>query len=822
MKPKKLLNTAFVAVLCLVACTNSNTKNQNTEVSANFDRQVIVRLNAPDQLQAFLETKEAQDLELIDSLITDPIYLFEFQAELSLVDIKANIGLLNQLDMTGYAEQNAASSLSVQERESSSTYQSVSFFPQNQFFTDFNPQQWAMQESDLLESVSRFKSGRMPINPVTVAVIDSGIDTYHKAFSDALWVNTGEIANNQIDDDNNGYVDDVHGYNFASSNNNIYDYDSHGTHVSGIIAARPRFKAGMSGIATQAKLMVLKYAEGSTGSTFAVIKGVEYAAEHGADIINMSLGSEVYSQALYDMVIKAHTKGIFMVAATGNDSKDLGLTPVYPAALNYVLAIAATNQDKTLASYSNYQSHNLWVSKIVALSAPGTQIYSTIPSNSYGYLSGTSMAAPQVAGAVALIKALYPTEDYIAINKRLFYGAERIKGLESKVYEGKKLNVYKSLFQPQPFELADGRPYREEFINGQARFNRYPYANSGDPGVDGNSWATAYKITTAKQLTNIRDQDLDKHFIIMNDIDWNFKTGGVHPNQILKVFNGKLSGQNFAIYNYKMNSNGPGGLFRNLGPNASIINLKFMNASVEAGSNSGILASISKGGIINNVQIQGSIKGDEQVGGLIGYTEGGKINNCYFEGYVEGNHRVGGLTGSANVGTAFFRNHVQAEITGNTAGGITGRISQSEIKQNYSNVLITGRDTLGGIAAYSRYSDIFNSYSQGEVSAQRFTAGGLIGQVNRSTVDKSYSLCSVNSEKYNGGLLGRGRDFIVTSSYYDRSQGNQGAGGIGKSFNELLQAATFQGWFVAGNPWSIPEGYHPVLISIPRTNAAMN
>lgn len=830
MKKNKLWLTTLLFIITLTACENSDDKED-----LNLKRQVIIKLKSSERLKDFMGNSKAQNLKLIDSLKTEPIFLFEFFGDVEFEEVKLSINDLNSLPITEYAEQNSSYDLSTNKVDSvnfgakktknhpssKAQFQSINFFPQNQFYTNFNPQQWSLQESDILESLSRFKSGRIPINSVIVGVIDSGIDTYHRAFNGALWKNTDEIPNNQIDDDNNGYVDDVNGYNFASNNTNIYDYESHGTHVSGIIAARANSKVDMIGVAPKSQLMVLKYSEGITGSSFAVAKAIEYASENGAQIINMSLGSEDYSQTVYDMVLKAHNQGIYMVAAAGNDSKDLGVTPVYPAALPFVLAIAATDENKNLASYSNFQTVNLWVSKIVSLSAPGTQIFSTLPGNRYGYKSGTSMAAPHVAGTAALIRSLYPQEDFVAINKRLFYGAEFIKALETKVYEGKKLNTYKALFQPKDFVLSNGQPYRNEVINGQARLNRYPYANSGDPGVDGTSWDKAFKITTAKQLTNIREQDLDKYFILMNDIDWSFQSGGVHPNQIFKKFEGKLSGQNFAIYNYKMNSNGPGGLFRNLGPNTSIINLKFMNAEVTSGSNSGILASQSKGAIINNIQIQGQITGNQHVGGLIGYTEGGKIVNCYFEGYVKGNHRIGGLTGSSNLGVEFFRNHVQAEITGSTAGGLTGRLSESIIKESYANIKIQGRDTLGGIAAYSRYSDLINTYSQGSVTAQRYTSGGLVGQINRSTVDKSYSLCEVRSEKYNGGLLGRGRDFIVTSSYFDRSVAAVGAGGVGKSLNQLFQKSTFQGWFNPSNPWSIPSGYHPMLVSIPRSNTTL-
>lgn len=233
---------------------------------------------------------------------------------------------------------------------------------------------------------------------VVVAVVDTGVDASHSELSSTMWVNEGEIPGNGIDDDANGFVDDIAGWDFADGDNTPTDLHGHGTHVAGIIAAA-NDGVGTTGVAYGATIMPVRVldADGS-GSLYDVALGIRYAVDNGADVINLSLGGG-YSSSLSSALAYAEQHGVFVVAAAGNDA---GATPVYPAAFSgdlvNVLSVGAYNSADALASFSN----DVGTSGAVQVDAPGVSIYSTLPGNLYGYLSGTSMATPHVAGVAAL------------------------------------------------------------------------------------------------------------------------------------------------------------------------------------------------------------------------------------------------------------------------------------------------------------------------------------------------------------------------------------------------------------------------------------
>ena len=245
-----------------------------------------------------------------------------------------------------------------------------------------------------------------------VAVIDTGVDYNHKDLKANIWVNTKEIPNNGKDDDKNGYIDDVQGWDFVDQagrsciftedctkeDNDPSDINGHGTHVAGIIGAVANNNIGISGIAPETKIMALRagYSSGFGGylKTSDIMQAVNYALDNGADVINMSFagyGLDVMSSLMFS----AYKKGVICVAAAGNSNSS---TPVYPAAISSVIAVGATYDGVSRAYYSNYGS---WVD----ITAPGSSILSTIPNNQYKHKSGTSMAAPIVAGIAALLKA---------------------------------------------------------------------------------------------------------------------------------------------------------------------------------------------------------------------------------------------------------------------------------------------------------------------------------------------------------------------------------------------------------------------------------
>jgi subtilisin family serine protease len=208
---------------------------------------------------------------------------------------------------------------------------------------------------------------------VVVAVIDSGVDYRHPDLSANMWTNTDEIADNGIDDDLNGYVDDVKGWDFNDEDNDPNDADGHGTHVSGTIAAVGNNAVGVTGVSWTSKIMALKFTNTfGLGTTSDAIRAIEYANEKGAEIINCGWGGPDFSKALEDAV---DASSAVVVCAAGNDGSDNDNTPFYPASFTStnIIAVAATDQDDDLAAFSNFGA------KSVDVAAPGTNIYSSEP-----------------------------------------------------------------------------------------------------------------------------------------------------------------------------------------------------------------------------------------------------------------------------------------------------------------------------------------------------------------------------------------------------------------------------------------------------------
>lgn len=242
--------------------------------------------------------------------------------------------------------------------------------------------------------------------PVILAIVDSGVDLDHPDLQANLWTNDDEIANNGIDDDNNGYIDDTIGWDFtgnsssnpgANPDNDPNDQFGHGTHVSGDAAAVTNNNTGIAGIAWNPKIMAVKTGANST-AIFHGYEGIVYAVENGAHIINCSWGGPGGSQFGADTIEFAKTMNVAVVAAAGNDSS---LEPHFPSSYPSVLSVVATNNVYSKAGFSNFGID-------ADISCPGSSISSTTIGGGYGSMSGTSMASPIVAGAACLVKALHP------------------------------------------------------------------------------------------------------------------------------------------------------------------------------------------------------------------------------------------------------------------------------------------------------------------------------------------------------------------------------------------------------------------------------
>src|SRR6266567_7960763 len=281
---------------------------------------------------------------------------------------------------------------------------------------------------------------------VVVGVIDTGIDYNHEDLSANMFRNTADCNSNGIDDDGNGFIDDCYGFDFANNDPDPMDDVLHGTHVAGTIGAVGNNGIGVAGVNWNVKLMACKFLNaGGSGSTDGAVSCLNYLAmmkDRGVNIVatNNSWGGGGFSQALYDAIDAHRQRGILFIAAAGNSALDNDTASFYPA--NYylpnIIAVAATTSTDARASFSNFGR------RTVHLGAPGDQILSTTPNNTYGTLSGTSMATPHVTGVAALLKAQDGTRDWRAIRNLILAGGDNKSSLSNTVTQ-KRLNAFGSL-----------------------------------------------------------------------------------------------------------------------------------------------------------------------------------------------------------------------------------------------------------------------------------------------------------------------------------------------------------------------------------------
>ncbi len=243
-----------------------------------------------------------------------------------------------------------------------------------------------------------------------------------------------------VQDGDKAHPNDIFGWNFVNNTNNPFDYNGHGTNVAGILGAVGNNGIGVVGVDPNVQIMPLQFmgADGS-GSVSNFIQALNYSIQHGAKITNNSWEGAPYSQDLYDAIANAKAHGQIFVAAAGNEGTNNYAIPDYPASfstsLTNVVAVAATTNTDQLAYFSNYGPDS------VALAAPGVNIYSTLPGNQYGAMSGTSMAAPQVAGAMALVWGLHPTWNYVQVIEQVLSTTDKLPSLQGKVETGGRLDL---------------------------------------------------------------------------------------------------------------------------------------------------------------------------------------------------------------------------------------------------------------------------------------------------------------------------------------------------------------------------------------------
>lgn len=310
-------------------------------------------------------------------------------------------------------------------------------------------QAWGLKKTDAARAWSVSKGSR----DIVVAVIDTGTDINHEDLKANYWKNPGETgldargrdkATNGIDDDGNGFVDDVYGWNFVGNNNNLTDNHGHGTHIAGIIGAEAGNGKGISGISPQVSLMILKYYDPKVPTADNLkntVQAIRYAVKMGANIINYSGGGTEYSQEEYDAVAAAERKDILFVAAAGNERSNSDKHHYYPAdyKLKNIISVTAIDPSTEVLSSSNYGTET------VHIAAPGQNILSTLPNNSYGFMTGTSQATAFVTGAAALTMAHKLTFKAEDVKKHILSTGDAVSSLASKTRTSRQLNLYKAL-----------------------------------------------------------------------------------------------------------------------------------------------------------------------------------------------------------------------------------------------------------------------------------------------------------------------------------------------------------------------------------------
>ena len=723
-------------------------------------------------------------------------------------------------------------------------------------------QQWSMDtpglandgdldgDVDGLEALSRLKFGGRSLQPVVVAVIDSGAAIAHPGLRGSLWINPGEVAGNNKDDESNGKVDDIYGWNFVGNNADVTDNNGHGSHVAGIVGAVQYKRDVAVGLAPNARLMILKVAEQSNLDLDKVISAIDYAVDQSAKVINMSLTVRQASTALDDAVTYASDNDVFTVAAAGNSTLDISLpgNATFPClSRNLNACVSATNPDGSRASYSNYSTSLVgsWL-----LAAPGTNIWSTLPpaivAGGYGALDGTSMAAPHIAGVAAVLRGLNPSMDRYSIRGQLHLSADA----------DRRLNYFRAISNPVYRDANDPASYCNSIVDGTPRKWIVPFASSWEPYFDGTTVERSHRICTLQQLfamNNYLSREL--HFALTQDLDWMdinepMRTRiGSATNPFQGSFNG--AGNTLRNYTYDQPLNDLG-LFAKVGPKGVISDFRMTNARLSGASSVGVLAGVSEG-VIANVQVEGVVSGDSRVGGIVGVVRRaigagastGRIVNSFFEGRVKGTAIVGGLAGTiiddAQVENSFAKGFVTAARK--SAGGLAGEVSyRGQVIRSLAIAKVQSGELSGGIAGLLRCdAKIVDSFSEFMVAGE--VAGGLVGAIENASVRNSYSLAVASGSLASGGLVAINRDnspgptpgsFACTQttqespksdilqSFFLSGRNSPGAGGTGRTQVEMGMKTTFVGWTFGSGGWEIDAQNSPHITNLPRTRTARN
>lgn len=503
------MNYLLVATLFLfsnIALANKTKKNDQELIPGEF----IVKLKAGSNLKSL---KLASSINIKKS-INDTFAVITASPDKSVENI---VSVLENNPLIEYAEPNMiwriVTPIDEGEAKSSASLEDDLDSPDDPFFNT----QWGLVNTGNNEPKAK-KEGvagsdikalrAWAINKgskqIKVAVIDTGVDYRHSDLKDQMWVNERELNGTKgVDDDGNGYVDDIYGYDTYNNDGDPMDGHNHGTHCAGVIGAVHNNQEGIVGVMPEVTIVAIKFmSDSGSGSTDQAIAAIDYAINAEVDVMSNSWGGGKFSEALRDTIIKASDAGIIFVAASGNKSENTDVDPHYPSSYDIpnVVSVGALTAQNKIAKFSNYGFNT------VDIAAPGKNINSTVKGNKYKVYSGTSMAAPHVAGALGLLVSHTGRLSHDEMMDRLMATADPVKRLRGKVknYSG-RLNAYNLLSNTRPYKNIP-KESDWESISVEPFESVHPYINDAKA-------KKSYHIPGAKYLRlKVKKLDLEKGY----------------------------------------------------------------------------------------------------------------------------------------------------------------------------------------------------------------------------------------------------------------------------------------------------------------------
>lgn len=480
------ISTVLFCLLLSIGASQGASKKET--VGERIEGEMIIKMKhslSPLDISAFAKSLKAEDVRPI-SVSFGNFYVVKFPKNMNLTEEKA---LLDSNSSIEYSEPNFVYRIVAPIIEGSVTKSNNEInqdAPNDPLFSTL----WALNNTGTNDPKgSAGKAGAdiralsaWDINKgdkkVKIAIIDTGINYNHPDLKNQIYVNEAELNGRPgVDDDKNGFIDDIHGYDFANNDGDPMDGHGHGSHCAGTIGAVHGNGVGVAGIMENVTLIPIKFlSDEGSGSTETAIKAIDYATNMNVDIMSNSWGGGGESQALKEAIERANEKGIIFTAAAGNDGTNNDSSPHYPSNYNVenVISVAATTANDELASFSCYGP------KTVHIAAPGHNIQSTITNNGYAIWSGTSMATPHVTGALGLLISQEGRLSVSEIKERLMATSDPVKSLSRKIVTTSgRLNAYNLLTDTRPVRTGP-KPGSWETVSIEALESAHPYGNDAN------------------------------------------------------------------------------------------------------------------------------------------------------------------------------------------------------------------------------------------------------------------------------------------------------------------------------------------------------